>query len=654
MNSMNTILKPLTLGGVTLANRLCFLAHRTNFGRRGLLNDHHIAYYLRRAQGGCGLITVGELSIHSGDQPWESMIHVYHPSFIHDLRRLTAAVKVYDTKIFAQLSHHGFQSNGAVSREATWGPSAMADIVFGEPCKAMEKEDMDVVCEAFAYGAILAREGGVDGLEIDMGPESLLRQFLSPISNHRQDEYGGDWLDRMRFPQTVVEKVRKAVGSDFTVGVRLSADEKFWGGISLEDSCRMAERFAENKSIDYFNIELGTYYNLYISEPSMLIEAGQAVDAAAEIKKQISLPVMAKYQLDNEEALLDLATEQKTDLIGMVRPLICDPDLPKKVREGKNGDIRYCIRDNQGCVGRVNQSKSIGCTLNGAVGSEVLQVDRVIASLNKTGRAKKVMVVGGGPAGLEVARMAALRGHRVTLYEKSKSIGGQVNLIIQRPGREGMVEIKRYFNHALAVAGVVVKTGMEVDFKQAVAEQPDAVVVATGSTPKIDVFKGQYGPPRVLNGWQVLSGQYPVGNRVLYIDESGGRSGASTVEFLVDQGKEIEMVTSDPFIGVELAPIGELNLMRQRLLKKGVVFRQEVEVEEICEDKVVAREKYSDRTIVFTGHDTVVIDAGNVVEDDLYQQLKGVVGELYRIGDAVAPRSIEMAILEGRAVGEKL
>jgi mycofactocin system FadH/OYE family oxidoreductase 2 len=643
---------PLTLGRISLANRICFLAHRTNFGRRGRLNDRHIAYYRRRAQGGCGLIVLGELSIHAGDQPWESMIHTYHPSTVKDLQQLTKAVKPYGTKIFAQLSHHGFQSSGAISRQVTWGPSAMADIVFGEPCKAMEIGDMEIVGDAFAGAAILAREGGMDGLEIDMGPESLLRQFLSPISNHRQDEYGGDCIERMRFPLMVIDKVRKAVGDDFTVGVRLSVDENFWGGISLEDSCRVVKKIEENKNIDFLHVDIGTYYNIYISEPSMLIEPGQAVTAATEIKKQVSLPVMAKYQVDTPEAALAIMDSPKTELIGMIRPLICDPDLPVKAEQGKSSDIRYCIRDNQGCIGRVNSSKSIGCTLNGAVGSEALSGNDAAISLKKTTKVKKIMVVGGGPAGLEAARIAALRGHRVTLYEKSEIIGGQVNLITKRPGREGMAEINRYFTQALAGAGVTVKTGSEFNLEQVLAEEADAVIVATGSRPKPAAFSGNYGPPGVLNSWQVLSGQYPVGNKVLYIDETGGTHGASTVEFLADQGKEIKMVTSDPFIGVELAPIGELNLMRQRLLQKGVVFIQEVQVEEIGPDKVIAREMYSNRLITFAGHDTVVVDAGNVVIDSLYQQLKGKVKELYRIGDAVAPRNIEMAILEGRAVGE--
>lgn len=650
----NSIFSPLTLGRISLANRICFLAHRTNFGRQGRLNDRHIGYYRRRAQGGCGLIVLGELSIHAGDQPWESMIHAYDPATVNDLRKLTKAVEPYGTRIFVQLNHHGFQSSGAISRQVTWGPSAMADIVFGEPCKAMEIEDMEIVGNAFADAAILAREGGVDGLEIDMGPESLLRQFLSPISNHRQDEYGGDCIQRMRFPLMIIDKVRAAVGTDFTVGVRLSVDEKFWGGISLEDSCRVVKKFEESKNIDFFNVDIGTYYNIYLSEPSMLIEPGQAVAAAIEIKKQVGSPVMAKYQIDNPEALLAIMDSPQTDLIGMVRPLICDPDLPEKARQGKTDDIRFCIRDNQGCIGRVNSSKSIGCTLNAAVGCETLSGDEAASSLKKSTQGKKVIVVGGGPAGLEAARIAALRGHQVTLYEKNETVGGQVNLITKRTGRENMAEINRYFTHALAGAGVVIKTGSELGEEEVLAEKPDAVIVATGSRPKTAAFRGKYGPPGVLTSWQVLNGRYPVGKKVLYIDESGGRHGASTVEFLADQGKEIEMVTSDPFVGVELAPIGELNLMRQRLLQKGVVFTQEVQVEEIGPDKVTARERYSNRIITFEGYDTVVVDAGNVALDSLYHQLKGQVPEVYRVGDAVAPRGIEMAILEGRAVGERV
>ncbi len=652
---MNTsIFSPTTIGRTSLANRICFPAHRTNFGRQGRLNERHIAYYRRRARGGCGLIVLGELSIHVNDQPWESMIHAFNPQIVGDLRKLAEAVHSHGTKIFAQLNHHGFQGSGAISRQVTWGPSAMADIIFGETSKAMEVEDMAAVVKAFADAAVLAREGGMDGLEIDMGPESLLRQFLSPISNHRQDEFGGGAVERMRFPLKVIDEVRKRVGDDFTVGVRLSVDEKFWGGISLEDSLQVVKEIEANKNIDFFNVDIGTYYNLYVTRPSMLILAGQAVEAAVEIKRQTSLPVMAEYQIDTIASATEIASGPPTDLVGLVRPLICDPDLPQKAVQGKFDDIRYCVRDNQGCVGRVMQSKSIGCPLNAAVGIKHLMDEERAPLLRKVKTPKRITVVGSGPAGLEAARLAGLRGHQVTVYEKSETIGGQINLITKRPGREGMTEIIRYFTHALSEAGVAVKTGVELSASRILADKPDAVVVATGSQPQKNGFYGDCELPRVLNGRQVLSGRYPVGQKVVYIDESGGRQGASTVEWLADQGKEIQLITSDPFIGVALAPIGELNLMRQRLLQKGVVFFQETEVVDVGPHKVVARDIYSRLPVIFEGFDTVVIDAENVAEDSLYRELKGKVKELHRVGDAVAPRGIEMAILEGSAVGNNL
>ena len=234
---------PITTGSTTLANRICFLAHRTNFARKGRLDNRHIAYYRRRAEGGCGLIILGELAIHKNDRPWEAMIEAYGPHAVGDFQKLTRSIHEFETKVFAQLKHYGFQGSGAITRHAVWGPSALSDIAFGETAKPMEPEDMNTVVDSFAHAAVLAREGGFDGLEIDMGPESLLRQFLSPLSNHRQDEYGGGLENRMRLPLRVLEAVRKKAGEDFTIGIRLCADEKFWGAIEPRESCEMAKVF---------------------------------------------------------------------------------------------------------------------------------------------------------------------------------------------------------------------------------------------------------------------------------------------------------------------------------------------------------------------------------------------------------------------------
>ena len=229
------LFSPFDINKSVLPNRICFLAHRTHFSRNGRLHNRHLGYYRRRAEGGCALIILGELSVHPGDQAFESLIQMYHPSAVSDLRKLTDTVHDYSTRIFAQLTHRGFQSTGAITRREVWAPSAMSDFVFGETAKAMELEDMKDVIEAFSQGAEKIMQGGFDGIEIDMGPESLLRQFLSPISNHRTDEYGGSLENRMRFPLAVIAAVRDRVGPDFPTGVRLCADEQFWGGITTED-----------------------------------------------------------------------------------------------------------------------------------------------------------------------------------------------------------------------------------------------------------------------------------------------------------------------------------------------------------------------------------------------------------------------------------
>lgn len=291
------LFSPLRVGKVTLANRICFLAHRTNLATESSFNDRHIAYYRRRAQGGCGLITVGELSIHPNDRPWETMIDAYHPEVPGHYRKLTAAIHEYETLVFAQLTHHGFQSSGAITRRAVWGPSALSDIVFGETAKAMEVEDIEELKEAFAHCAGLAREGGVDGLEIDIGPESLLRQFLSPISNMRGDSYGGSLQNRMRLPLEVIAAVRAAVGADFTVGLRLCVDEKFWGGISLEESLESVKVFEDTGQIDFLNVAIGTYYNLHLLLASMAVPLGFTVEETGRITENVTIPVMAGYQI---------------------------------------------------------------------------------------------------------------------------------------------------------------------------------------------------------------------------------------------------------------------------------------------------------------------------------------------------------------------
>ncbi|NLD36505.1 MAG: FAD-dependent oxidoreductase [Desulfatiglans sp.] len=643
------LFKPIQINNITLSNRAIFLAHRTNFSKRGEVNEKHTAYYTRRAKGRCGLIILGELCIHPDNRPWGSLINFYEPSVISQFKKFTDSIHSHDSRIFAQLIHHGFQSSGAITRKEVWGPSANSDISFGEVSKPMEIEDIHEVIDSFTNAAVIARDAGFDGVEIDMGAESLIRQFLSPLTNHREDEYGGSLQNRMRFAIELLEKVKSAAGEDFAIGVRLCVDEKFWGAITPEESKQFAKTFEEKGLASYINTTVGTYYSLYLSMASMHTPPGFSIDAAELLKANVKIPVIASHQISSPMMAEEILEKGQADAVGFIRNLICDPDMIIKAKEGRIKDIRYCVRDNKGCIGRVNNKKRIGCIQNPEVGFE--GNPKPVAPVKKFIR-KRVIVIGAGPAGLEAARTAAERGHAVKIFEKADQLGGQINLIKKRPKRQGMGAIVTYLMRMTEKLETPIITGIEATTEMMLKENPDVVIVATGSYPRVKPVPGEYGPPHVLNVWEVLQGSYPIKEKILFIDENGGHHAAATVEYLADLGKSVHMVTSDLFIGIELSPLGDLSTTRQRLLQKGVIFTSDLRIEEINSLKARFTDIYTNRPVILEGYDTIILDMGNRADDKLYMGLKGKVNELYRVGDCVAPRGIDMAFLEARRVGE--
>jgi len=646
------LFSPLKIGATVVPNRLHFAAHMTNYAVDNLISDRHIYYYCERAKGGVGLITTEELGVHPTDHPYDKLVDVYEPEVIPGFKRLTAAIHQYDTKIFAQLNHNGMQGDGKISRLPVWGPSTGKDPIFRESCKAMETEDIQACIRYFAISAKNAVAGGFDGIELQLGHSSLIRQFISPLTNQREDEYGGGMENRCRFALEVIDAVRKAVGPDFTLGIRLNADEMHpRGGLTHEDAKQAAIILEASGRLDFLDLSIGTFLNLFLVEGSMHTPLAYTAPLSAGMRSVVKLPVFCTNRINDPHLAEKILAEGQADMIGMVRALICDPELPNKAMEGRIEDIRNCIACNQGCIARMGLGYRLGCMHNPAAGEEQ---KLGIGTLKPADTPKKVVVVGAGPAGLEVARVATLRKHRITLLEKADDVGGQ-NILAGKPaGRQEITGVTRWLVSQLNKLDFDLRLGVEATAETVLAENPDVVVIATGSSPKTNPFPGEYGPPEVVTTVQLLTGEAEAGDKVLLIDLDGHHQATGTAELLADQGKSVHMITAALFIGSALGPLQDLYLTRSRLAKKGVSFTPDIAVLEIQGTLVKGLNVYSNELIDFDGYDTVVLAAGNTANDGLYFDLKGNVEELYRVGDCVAPRKTDMAIIEGHRIGRAI
>ncbi len=652
MSEFKYLFSPLKIGNTVVPNRINFAAHMTNYAVDNLISDRHIHYYRERAKGGVGLIITEELGIHPTDHPYDKLVDVYEPEVIPGFKKLSRAIHEYDTKIFAQLNHNGMQADGKISRLPVWGPSTGKDPIFRETCKAMELEEIQECTEYFAICAQNAVEGEFDGIELQLGHSSLLRQFISPLTNHREDDYGGSMQNRCRFALEVIDAVRNAVGPDFTLGVRLNADEMHpRGGLTHEDAKQVAVILEASGQLDFLDLSVGTFYNLFLVEGSMHTPLAYTAPLSAGMRSVVNLPVFCTNRINDPHLAEKILEDGQADMIGMVRALICDPELPNKSMEGRTDDIRNCIACNQGCIARMGLGYRLGCLHNPAVGEEETLG---MGTLRPAEVPKKVVVVGGGPAGLEVARVATLRKHRVTLFEKSDEVGGQNILAGKAAGRQEITGVTRWLVSQLNKLDTDIRLGVEATAQMVLDEKPDVVVVATGSSPKITPFPGEYAPPQVVTTVQILTDEVTAGDNVLIIDQDGHHQATGTAELLADRGKRVHMLTAALFIGSALGPLQDLYLTRNRLATKGVTFTPDIAVLEIQGTLVKGLNVYSNEMIDFDGYDTVVLASGNDANDGLYFELKDKVDEIHRVGDCVAPRKTDMAIIDGHRIGRAI
>ncbi|NJO55169.1 MAG: mycofactocin system FadH/OYE family oxidoreductase 2 [Rhodospirillales bacterium] len=642
------LFSPLKVGHITVQNRIVFSAHLTNYAEDFMPSERHARYYRERARGGAGLVITEEHSVHPTDHPYEKLIHAFHPTVIPGYRRITEMVHAEGVPILAQINHNGGQSSGMFTRLPAWAPSAIADPLFREVPKAVELEDIQQIIEGYAAVASYTKRGGFDGIELQCSHSSIVRQFLSRSTNTRTDEYGGGLENRARLLREIIGAIRLAVGRDYVMSVRLCGDELIEDGITIDEAVDLACILEGDRQIDCINTSIGTAtQTLYMIEASMRIPPNYAMFIPSAIRKAVRLPVIGVGRVKDPIQAERILSEGHADLVGVVRAQIADPEFARKARENRADDIRLCLSCNQECVGRMGLNRWLGCIENPATGQEKRYG---IGTLQRVEKPKRVTVVGGGPAGLRAAVVAAQRGHKVTLLEREERLGGQVVWAVRVTNRAEFGDIVRNLLHEIEQLEVDVQTGVTATAETVLAANPDAVIVATGSIPDRNAIPGS-DSPAVADVTDILSGKVTPGKRVLMIDRLGFHEATSTAEFLAEQGCEVEVLTQTLYVGQDLGVTLDLENWYRQARQLGITCTPNHSVISIENNVVTALHNYSGQIVPFPAVDTIVLAVHRRADCQLYTALKGKVPELHRIGDCVAPRRAHAAIIEGEKAG---
>ena len=630
------LFEPAWIGRMSLRNRLVMPPMATNYAsEEGFVTQRMMDYYQERAKGGVGLVIVEFTCVDSPvGRATPRQLLIDDDKFIPELSKLAEAIRLHGAKAAIQIHHVGRQARSSVTGHQPVGPSPIPAPGAELPRELTPSEIAGIVAR-FAEGAERAMRAGFDGVEIHAAHGYLISQFLSPLSNQRQDAYGGDVENRARLLLEVIEAIRGRVGKDYPVWCRLSAIEfGAEGGITPEET-QVVAQLAERAGVDAIHVSghaVGPG-----RRPPMAQPPGVMVPLAEGIKKVVSVPVIAVSRISPElgESVLQ---EGRADLIAMGRALIADPHVPQKVASGRGEDITPCIYCQTCLDSVVSREEGICCVVNAALGREREY------ELKPAERPKRVVVVGGGPGGMEAARVASLRGHKVTLFERDDELGGQLLLASKPPFKDTIDTFRRYLADQLAKLGVELRLGENFTAELLDQFKPDAVVLAAGVMPFVPQIPGVDGK-QVLLATEVLAGA-ETGERVAVI--GGELVGCETAAYLAEQGKRVTIMRRGPELATKVGPSVRAPLIR-RLEAKGVSILTGVEYEGITEAGVIVRTGEGERRTVEA--DTVVLAAGAKPNTELLAAVEGKVPQVFCVGDCIEPRGIREAVEDGYRVG---
>ena len=648
------IFKPTTLRHKTLRNRIVFGAHTTNMAENGLPTDRHVAYYRERALGGAAMIVVEPMPVHRAAILTRGNFRHGSDDVIPHFRRLTEASKAEGAVMLQQLYHVGAHGDADNSFHANWSPSGGPSYHDSDGSHAMSEAEIEETIDGFVQAARRCKEAGFDGVEVWAAYHALLDQFWTPFSNTRDDRWGGSLENRTRFSREILERIRKICGDDFIIGLAVNEEPDIDAALSREAMAEIIERHDRDQAMDYVTCGSGSYFDFYKLMPTFLYGEKLGADLARTLREVTSHAlVTAESHIrtpDNAETVLG---EGAADLVSIVRGQIADPHLVTKAREDRAEDIRGCLSCNQMCWGRRYRDYWISCVVNPSVGREwEWNGDR----FERSADVKSVLVVGGGPAGLEAARVAAERGHAVTLAEAGPELGGQFRLAGLQPRRAQITDLIAWYQRQLEKLGVDIRYNSYLDAEDIDAFGSNIVILATGSLPAGTGFQKalahQAALPGVDNGhaWSpedVMMRAARLGERVIVLDEGGNWRGCGTAWKLAEDGHQVTIVTPDPLVGKELQRSAADFPLRRNLAKLGVNFRTETAISAWNSEGAVTLDLLTGQE-GFIAADSLVLATVNMVDTTLADDLRAKGSSFELIGDAAAPRQAAYAFHEGR------